>query len=115
MPLHEVVVALKGGSLEAALEPGGHAVGHLNGLLGTPRLRISHCERLYVRRTRTIGGSWLPMTEPRVKPSTFHSYKRNLELHMIPTLGQKPLQRLTPPMLTALYGQLAGKPTGKRG
>ncbi len=51
--------------------------------------------------------SWLAMTEPRVKPSTFYSYKRNLELHVLPALGQKPLQQLTPPMLTSLYGQLA--------
>jgi integrase len=54
-----------------------------------------------------IRESWLPMTEPRVKPSTFHSYSRNLELHVLPALGRKPLQQLTPPMLTALYGQLA--------
>jgi integrase len=54
-----------------------------------------------------IRGSWLPMTEPRVKPSTFHSYRRNLEIHVLPTLGAKPLQQLTPPMLNALYGQLA--------
>jgi len=54
-----------------------------------------------------VRDSWLPMTEPRVKPSTLHSYTRNLELHVLPVLGQKPLQQLTPPMLTALYGQLA--------
>lgn len=54
-----------------------------------------------------IRKSWLPMTEPRVKPTTFYSYRRNLELHVLPTLGQKPLQQLTPPMLTTLYGQLA--------
>jgi integrase len=51
--------------------------------------------------------SWLPMTEPRVKPSTFFSYKRNLELHVIPVLGRKPLQQLTPPMLNALYAALS--------
>lgn len=54
-----------------------------------------------------VRDSWLPMSEPRVKPTTFHSYQRNLELHVLPTLGRKPLQQLTPPMLTALYGQLA--------
>jgi integrase len=60
-----------------------------------------------------IRESWLPMTEPRVKPSTFHSYSRNLALHVLPALGRKPLQQLTPPMLTALYGQLA-KDTDQR-
>jgi len=62
-----------------------------------------------------IRGSWLPMTEPRVKPSTFHSYERNLELHVLPTLGQKPLQQLTPPMLNALYGKLAKDPPDRKG
>jgi integrase len=47
------------------------------------------------------------MTEPRVKPTTFHSYKRNLEIHVVPPLGTKPLQQLTPPMLNSLYAKLA--------
>jgi len=51
--------------------------------------------------------SWLPMTEPRVKPTTFHSYKRNLELHVVPVLGRKRLQQLTAPVLTGLYARLA--------
>ena len=59
------------------------------------------------RLAEWVRDSWLPMTEPRVKPTTFHSYRRNLELHVLPTLGHRPLQQLTPPMLTALYGQLA--------
>ncbi len=54
-----------------------------------------------------IRDSWLPITEPRVKPTTFHSYKRNLEHHVIPVLGAKPLQQLTPPMLNSLYSGLA--------
>ena len=54
-----------------------------------------------------IRDSWLPMTEPRVKPTTFLSYRQNLELHVIPVLGQKRLQQLTAPMLTGLYGRLA--------
>lgn len=54
-----------------------------------------------------IRHSWLPMTEQRVKPSTFYSYKRNLELHVVPALGAKPLQQLTPPMLNGLYASLA--------
>ncbi len=56
-----------------------------------------------------IRDSWLPMTEPRVKPTTFHSYKRNLELHVLPALGRKPLQQLTPPMLN-----VALRPAGAR-
>jgi Phage integrase, N-terminal SAM-like domain/Arm DNA-binding domain len=66
-----------------------------------------------------IRDSWLPMTGARVKPSTFHSYKRNLEIHVIPALGTKPLQQLTPPMLNGLYANLAAgsearKPLGAK-
>ena len=58
--------------------------------------------------------SWLPMTETRVKPTTFDSYRRNLEAHVLPALGTKPLQTLTPLMLTGLYGQLATASDGRR-
>lgn len=54
-----------------------------------------------------ITDSWLPMTAARVKPSTLHSYRRNLEIHVLPVLGGKTLQHITPTMLNALYAQLA--------
>lgn len=61
-----------------------------------------------------IRDSWLKMTEPRVKPTTFYSYRRNLELHVLPALGSKLLQQLTPPMLNVLYSNLAiGSELGK--
>ena len=56
--------------------------------------------------------SWLPMTEARVKPSTFHSYQRNMEIHVLPVLGSRPLQQLTPLMLNALYARLQAEGTG---
>jgi len=62
-----------------------------------------------------IRDSWLPVTEPRVKATTFHSYRQNLELHVIPVLGQKRLQQLTPPMLTGLYGRLAQASEERKG
>jgi integrase len=50
---------------------------------------------------------WLPaMQPPRVRPSTWLSYQRNLERHVIPTLGQIELQRLTPAHLTGFYRSL---------
>jgi integrase len=58
--------------------------------------------------------SWLPITEARVKPSTFDSYRRNMETHILPALGTRPLQQLTPPMLNALYGKLAAPADGRR-
>jgi integrase len=50
--------------------------------------------------------TWLPMIETRIKPSTFDSYRRNMELHILPALGQRPMQQLTPMMLNALYSRL---------
>ncbi len=41
-----------------------------------------------------VRDSWLPMTESRIKPSTFHSYRQNMEIHVLPVLGWKPLQQL---------------------
>jgi integrase len=59
-----------------------------------------------------VATSWLPMTEMRVKPSTFHSYRRNLEIHVLPVIGSRPLQHLTPLMLNALYSKLQAEGSG---
>lgn len=62
---------------------------------------------------------WLPAIAATVRPSTLHSYGRNLRLHVLPTLGDVLLQRLDPSALNTLYAQLltdgrrdqkAGKP-----
>lgn len=65
----------------------------------------------YVQPDRTalaewVRDSWLPMIQTRIKPSTFDSYRRNMELHVLPALGHRPLQQLTAPMLNALYAGL---------
>jgi hypothetical protein len=44
-----------------------------------------------------IGESWLPMIESRIKPSTFDSYRSNMEIHVLPALGHRPRQPLTAP------------------
>src|ERR1700761_6530161 len=54
-----------------------------------------------------VTDSWLPMTATRVKPTTLFSYRRNLEIHVLPTLGGRTLQQITPTMLNTLYAQLA--------
>lgn len=51
--------------------------------------------------------SWLPVMATRIKPSTLHSYRRNLEIHVLPPLGGRPLQQITPVMLNTLYATLA--------
>ena len=56
--------------------------------------------REYVER------DWLPTARMRLRPSTLHSYERNLRIHVLPTLGGTPLQRLSGSQLTTLYAQL---------
>jgi len=60
---------------------------------------------------RTLGSflleEWLPAVRPpRVRPSTWQSYRMNADTHIIPALGHLPLQRLTPAHLTAFYRSL---------
>lgn len=49
---------------------------------------------------------WLPRIKDRVKPSTFDSYRRNVALHVLPSLGSRQLRQLTPPVLNRLYSDL---------
>jgi integrase len=53
-----------------------------------------------------VRDSWLPMTEGRVKPTTFHSYRRNLEIYVLRLIGSRPLQQLPALMLNAMYARL---------
>jgi len=62
--------------------------------------------------TEWVRGSWLPMTEGRVKPTTFHSYRQNLEIHVLPVIGSRPLQQITPLMLNAMYAKLQAEGSG---
>jgi hypothetical protein len=49
---------------------------------------------------------WLPGLAGRVRATTLHSYRTNLERYVLPRIGQVMLQRLTPAHLNALYGTL---------
>jgi integrase len=49
---------------------------------------------------------WLPAQRSQLKATTFHSYRRTVELHVVPTLGHVPLARLAAEDLDALYGRL---------
>lgn len=46
---------------------------------------------------------WLPGREASLRTSTFDSYRRNIELHVIPALGHVRLQLLTPDHLDRFY------------
>ena len=49
---------------------------------------------------------WLPILQTQVRPQTFDSYARNLRLHLLPTLGARPLQSVKPADLSTLYARL---------
>ena len=46
---------------------------------------------------------WLPLMQSQVRPSTWDSYCRLMEIHVIPRIGQIPLQQLTADHLDRLY------------
>lgn len=62
--------------------------------------------------------SWLDSIRGSgIRPSTFAAYETLAEKHIIPALGATSLQKLTPAMLNAFYGELLdhGRRDGKGG
>ena len=55
---------------------------------------------------------WLDTSRDRLKPSTWQSYETKLRVHVLPTLGEVPLQRLRATHLDSLYAEL--RRSGKR-
>jgi integrase len=55
---------------------------------------------------REFTTEWLAAVEPTIRPSTHHSYARNLRLHVLPHLGSVQLRRVDAGMLNALYAAL---------
>lgn len=64
-----------------------------------------------------VRDEWLSMMRTQVKVSTWDSYRRNLENHVLPVLGGIPLQQLTPGHLNSLYRSLlvSGRRNGSAG
>lgn len=65
----------------------------------------------YVEPSRlTLGeyltDEWLPAAKHELRHSTFDSYRRNIELHVVPRIGRLSLQKLGPVDLTKVYGDL---------
>lgn len=62
----------------------------------------------------TYCDEWLTSIIPTVRPSTHHSYAKNIRLHIVPHIGAVPLQALDAGHLTTLYGKLLteGSPGG---
>ena len=49
---------------------------------------------------------WLPIKRSQLRRSTFDSYRRNIDNHVLPRIGGIPLQRLTPEDLDEFYARL---------
>jgi integrase len=65
----------------------------------------------YVPSSRTtiadyLRAEWLPAVKPHLRPSTWIGYGRELELNVIPTVGNIPLQQLNAAHLNRLYAYL---------
>lgn len=60
---------------------------------------------------------WLPIQRAQLRPSTFDSYRRNIQNHVVPALGRIPLHKLTPEDLDTFYARLLteGKLNGDGG
>lgn len=60
---------------------------------------------------------WLPAKKAQLRASTFDSYRRTIELHVVPAIGAVPLQKLTPEHLDTFYAELltSGRRNGKGG
>jgi integrase len=81
-------------------------------------------ERMQGRSTRrstlTFGvyltQRWLPGRRAALRPSTWDSYRRNVDLHVVPCLGRVPLRHLRPEHIERLYTSLlADGSTVRRG
>lgn len=60
---------------------------------------------------------WLPIQRAQLRPSTFDSYRRNIENHVVPSIGRIPLHKLVPEDLDTFYARLLteGKLNGDGG
>src|SRR3954470_3110261 len=56
---------------------------------------------------------WLPVIATQVKTSTYDSYRRIVELHVLPGLGDLALDEVTSRLLTTLYARFR-EPTARR-
>lgn len=64
-----------------------------------------------------LTSEWLPSISNELRYSTFDSYRRNVEIHVVPRLGDARLQALRPLDLTRYYSELlrSGRRDGRGG
>lgn len=60
---------------------------------------------------------WLPSKQPTLRISTWDGYRRNIDLHVVPSIGRVPLRHLRPDHLERLYAHLrtSGRSDGSGG
>lgn len=71
--------------------------------------RLSHgsyIEESKITLAEFLHEDWLPSAKSTTQPSTWESYRINVEKHIVPALGPRRLQRLTPGILNAFYADL---------
>jgi hypothetical protein len=49
---------------------------------------------------------WLPIQKSRVRSSTYDAYRRNVDLHVVPALGRRQLDKLTAEDIDLFYATL---------
>ena len=73
-------------------------------------VKRSHQGETVVSEKLTLGEylteRWLPVQEARLRRSTYDSYRRNIELHVIPALGRRQLDQLRPEDIDVFYAAL---------
>lgn len=63
-------------------------------------------ERLTVK---AFLGQWLEAKRPSLRPESFRRYEEACRLHIVPEIGRKPLSKVTPGDLQALYARCRAK------
>lgn len=86
--------------------------------LVTELTKRSHRGETVVSEKLTLGQylttRWLPVQESRLRASTYDSYRRNIDLHVIPALGERLLDRLTAEDIDLFYASLLREGRKKR-
>jgi integrase len=84
------------------------------------RVAVAVHERTHVMNSRLtlrdyLLKEWLPAIEHTIRSTTYLSYVRHAECHILPSLGSVQLQQLSGAQINALYAKLArnGKRNGK--
>ncbi|MEP6893928.1 MAG: hypothetical protein ABI927_09130, partial [Gaiellaceae bacterium] len=85
--------------------------------LADRRRRDGGCERGSLTVAVYLTQRWLPAKQLSLRASTFASYQRNIDLHVVACIGRVPLRHLRPDHLERLYATLLdeGRADGKGG